>query len=76
MSSIRAKIMRSISGAYIRRLHIDNLDMQKIRRRWSRIGHVMMMATGVRIESAYPKRAFIASMKPSGVSYSVSVLTP
>jgi acetyl esterase/lipase len=51
MSSIRAKIMRSISSAYMRRLHIDDVDIARIRRRWGRIGRVLSTASGVRVEA-------------------------
>ena len=66
MSSIRAKIMRSISSAYIRRLDVHNLDVQAIRRRWSRIGHVMMTAIGVRIEADRINGLYVEWLTPKG----------
>jgi acetyl esterase/lipase len=50
MSSIRAKIVRSISSAYIRRADVAGLDIPKIRRLASRLGGLMKTAFGVRIE--------------------------
>jgi monoterpene epsilon-lactone hydrolase len=47
MSSIRAKIMRSISSAYVKRKHIGELDVRKVRRLWTRLGRLMMTAGGV-----------------------------
>jgi len=66
MSSIRAKFMRSISSAYIRRLHIGELDIRRIRRRWSRIGHVMMTAIGVRVEPDRINGLYVEWLTPKG----------
>ncbi|MDH5621086.1 MAG: alpha/beta hydrolase [Gammaproteobacteria bacterium] len=66
MSSIRAKFMRSISSAYIRRLHIGELDIHRIRRRWSRIGHVMMTAIGVRVEPDRINGLYVEWLTPKG----------
>ena len=51
MSSIRAKIIRSISSAYVRRMHIANVDFKKIRRLWNRFGRLLITARGVHVES-------------------------
>jgi monoterpene epsilon-lactone hydrolase len=51
MSSIRAKFYRSISSAYIKRVDIENLDINKIRRRWNKLGRMLVTAFGVRVES-------------------------
>lgn len=66
MSSIRAKFMRSVSSAYIRRLHIGTPDIQKIRRRWSQIGHVMMTAIGVRVEPDEINGHYVEWLTPKG----------
>ena len=50
MSSIRAKIFRSISSAYIKRVDIENLDINEIRRRWNKLGRMLVTAFGVRVE--------------------------
>jgi len=50
MSSIRAKIVRSISSAYMQRANVAGLDIPKIRRLTSRLGGLMVTAFGVRIE--------------------------
>ena len=66
MSSIRAKFMRSISSAYIRRLDVHNLDVHGIRRRWSKIGHWMMTAIGVRIEADRINGLYVEWLTPKG----------
>ncbi len=50
MSSIRAKIIRSISSAYVQRVDIANANFEKIRRLWDRLGGLMITAFGVRVE--------------------------
>ena len=50
MSSIRAKILRTISSAYVRRVDIANANFEKIRRLWDRLGGLMITAFGVRVE--------------------------
>ena len=51
MSSIRAKIVRSLSSAYVRRVDIADLDINKFRRLWERLGGLLIPAFGVRIET-------------------------
>lgn len=50
MSSIRAKIMRSISSAYVQRMHIGEIDFRKVRKLWTRLGRLMMTAAGVHVD--------------------------
>ncbi len=50
MSSIRAKIFRSISSAYVKRVDIESADINKIRQRWNRLGRKLVTAFGVRVE--------------------------
>ena len=50
MSSIRAKIIRSISSAFIQRIDIVNIDFDKARRLWVWLGKLMITAFGVRVE--------------------------
>ena len=49
MSSMRAKIMRSISSAYLQRMNVAKVDVRKIRRLWSFLGRMMITAFGVKI---------------------------
>lgn len=52
MSSIRAKIIRSLSSAYVKRLHVaGEVDFRKIRRVFSRLGRWRTTASGVRVEA-------------------------
>jgi acetyl esterase/lipase len=51
MSSIRARIIRSVSSAYVRRVDVSNVDFKKIRRLWNRLGGLMITAFGVRVEA-------------------------
>ena len=51
MSSIRAKFIRSISSAYVKRLHIGTANFREIRRRWGRLGKLMTTASGVCVEA-------------------------
>ena len=51
MSSIRAKIVRKISSAYVKRVDIENIDLIKVRQRWNRLGRSLITAFGVRVES-------------------------
>ena len=51
MSSLRAKIIRSASSAYIKRLNVTKIDVDKIRRVGDRLGKIMMTAVRVRVES-------------------------
>ena len=51
MSSIRAKIFRSISSAYVKRVDIENVDINEMRRRLNRLGRMLVTAFGVRVES-------------------------
>ncbi len=48
MSSIRANIVRSISGAYMQRVNAAEVDVRKIRRLWDYLGGLMVMAFGVK----------------------------
>jgi acetyl esterase/lipase len=50
MSSFRAKIVRSISSAYMQRADVARFDIAKIRRLTSRLSVFMLTAFGVRIE--------------------------
>jgi len=50
MSSIRAKIIRSLSAAYVQRVDIAHMDIPKTRRLWGRLGKLMITAIGVRVE--------------------------
>jgi len=50
MSSIRAKFIRSISSAYVKRVDIENADFKKIRRRWNKLARMLVTAFGVRVE--------------------------
>jgi monoterpene epsilon-lactone hydrolase len=51
MSSVRAKFFRSISSAYVKRVDIENVDINEMRRRLNRLGRMMVTAFGVRVES-------------------------
>ncbi len=48
MSSIRANIVRSISGAYMQRVDVADIDVRKIRRLWDYLGGLMVTASGVK----------------------------
>lgn len=50
MSSIRARIIRWITSAYMRRVDVSNVDVNKIRRLWNFLGRLMITAFGVRVE--------------------------
>lgn len=50
MSSIRAKIVRSISSAYLQRVDVAAIDLVKVRKRWNRLGRSMITAFGVSVE--------------------------
>ena len=47
MSSIRANIVRSISGAYMQRVDVAKFDVRKVRRLWDYLGGLMLTAFGV-----------------------------
>jgi len=51
MSSIRARILRFISSAYVKRINIEDIDLVKVRRLWSWLGRLMITAFFVRVES-------------------------
>ena len=51
MSSIRTKIIRSVTGTYVRRVDVSNADFKKIRRLWNWLGGLMITAFGVRVEA-------------------------
>lgn len=46
---MRAKIMRSISSAYLQRMNVAKVDVRKIRRLWNFLGRMMITAFGVKI---------------------------
>ncbi len=46
---MRAKIMRSISSAYLQRMNVARVDVRKIRRLWNFLGGMMITAFGVKI---------------------------
>ncbi len=51
MSSFRAKIIRFVSGAYLQRVDVANIDVTKIRRLWDFLGRLMITAFGVKVTS-------------------------
>lgn len=51
MSSVRAKIIRSVSSAYLQRVNVATFDIRNIRRLWNFLGGVMITAFGVKIAS-------------------------
>ena len=50
MSSIRAKIIRSVTSAYLQRVDVASADFEKIRRKWNRFGGLLITAFGVTVE--------------------------
>lgn len=50
MSSKSARLVRSITSAYVRRIDVVNVDVQKVRRLWNRLGKFLMTAIGVKIK--------------------------
>jgi acetyl esterase/lipase len=50
MSSIRAKIIRSISSAFVQRINVANADLDKIRGIWPWLTKLMITAFRVRVE--------------------------
>lgn len=46
---MRAKIMRSISSAYLQHMNVAKVDVRKIRRLWNFLGGMMITAFGVKI---------------------------
>jgi len=50
MSSIRAKIIRSISSAFVQRIDVANADFDKVRGIWPWLTKLMITAFRVRIE--------------------------
>ena len=50
MSSIRARLIRSISRLYVKRVNIRTVDFRKIRRLWNFVGNLMVTAFGVSVE--------------------------
>lgn len=50
MSSIRAKIVRSVSSAYVQRVDVASIDFVKIRSLWDRLSGMMITAFGVRVQ--------------------------
>ena len=51
MSSIRARILRFISSAYVKRINIEDIDLVKVRRLWSWLGRLLITAFFVRVVS-------------------------
>jgi acetyl esterase/lipase len=49
MSSLRARIFRTISSAYVRRVNIEKVDLKAIRKLWGKFGYVMFTANGVKL---------------------------
>ena len=64
MSSIRAKTIRSISSAYVRRLHIAEVDFAKVRRLWNRFGKLLITAFGVHVQSDEIKGLYVEWLTP------------
>lgn len=50
MSSKRARIVRFLTSAYVQRIDVSNVDVQKVRRLWNRLGKFLMTAIGVNIK--------------------------
>jgi monoterpene epsilon-lactone hydrolase len=50
MSSLRARIIRRISSAFLKRIDIADADFKKIRRQISRLSTLMIPAFGVRVD--------------------------
>lgn len=50
MSSLRARIVRSVTSAYVRRMDVTIVDFAKIRYVWGYLGRLMVPAFGVKIE--------------------------
>lgn len=51
MASIRAKLIRNISGFLVRRVDVANPDFEKMRGRWKYIAKLMPTARGVHVAS-------------------------
>ena len=51
MSSIRAKIVRAVTRAYLRRVDVESVDIDKVRRLWNRVGGLLPVASGVQVEA-------------------------
>lgn len=52
MSSLRAKIVRKISSAYVKRVAVADIDIQATRNRFNRLGGLLRPAFGVKIEQS------------------------
>jgi monoterpene epsilon-lactone hydrolase len=50
MSSIRAKLARSISSAFVRRVDVNEIDIEEFRGRLNSLGRSMITAFGVSVE--------------------------
>lgn len=50
MSSIRAKLVRSVSSAYVQRIDVAKTDIVKVRKFWDWLGGLMITAFGVSVE--------------------------
>ena len=48
MSSVRANIIRAVSGAYMQRVDVAEDHVRKIRRLWGYLGGLMITAFGVK----------------------------
>jgi len=51
MTSIRAKIIRSVTSAYVQRVDVANVDFVKVRKLWDRVAGMMITAFGVQVET-------------------------
>jgi len=52
MSSLRAKIVRKISSAYVKRFAVASIDIQATRKRLDRLGRLLRPAFGVKVEQS------------------------
>lgn len=64
MSSIRAKICRSMSSAYVKRRHIADVDVNRVRRLWRWLNPLMATAFGVRVEADEIKGLYVEWLTP------------
>ncbi len=64
MSSTRAKIIRRISSAYVRRLNIANVDFEQVRRLWNKFGKLLVTAFGVHVQSGEINGLYVEWLTP------------